>query len=261
MMVAAMTMIVTVSNRPMPPRAIAEMEQLLAPLGSSKAGAFAIYEGRAARFMSGARFSDLHRDASERTTALLARAERDDGSVTSPMLAETAPFSRELGGRLWAMVDSGQFGPLPDTNFARFKPVGSSLSEHAFCLLLDSMRFRLEDDGTIANPVGLLNALAKIVCRIEATGVFEFLLTDGENVIGYNSTTTYFRTQTLDDVDILTVGNDYQPSQHGWACLLPRTLSVLNARGLREQFAVDCAAIQASGQAAFSDGDVDWNCS
>ncbi|MGO4740348.1 class II glutamine amidotransferase [Bosea sp. 2KB_26] len=258
-----MALIVTVASRRMPTATRAALAELLEP-SENRLGDFAIYEGRTARFASKAHLPDGvldHGSTAQRPTAILAQLGSERESSASRTLADTGPFSRELAGRLWTIAESGRLGPLSDPHFARFKPLGTAPSEYALCLILDSMRFGLEDDGSIASPLNILNALAKAICRIESEGEFDFLLTDGEQVIAYSSTEIYFTRQKIDGTEVLTVASNYQRSQHGWACILPKTLTLLNVHGIRGQFEVDCQEQQPTERAILGGDDFDYNCS
>ncbi|ABK43398.1 glutamine amidotransferase, class-II [Magnetococcus marinus MC-1] len=57
-------------------------------------------------------------------------------------LKNTHPFSREIGGRLHVFAHNGEFPGVrshPDYKLNIFRAIGSTDSEHAFCLLMDCL--------------------------------------------------------------------------------------------------------------------------
>lgn len=96
--------------------------------------------------------------------------------------ANTHPFERELEGRSWVFAHNGKLEGLRDSHdFAsrRFKPIGETDSELAFCLLLDA----IADMGEAAqSPPDVLAVLAPLIDRLSGFGPFNFVLSDGQNL-------------------------------------------------------------------------------
>jgi glutamine amidotransferase len=102
-------------------------------------------------------------------------------TVGSVALENTHPFVREMWGRYWTFAHNGTlkgFKPALDARRRRFRPVGSTDSEAAFCFLLDSLRQRFRS-GPPELPA-LHAAIADITRDIAAHGDFNFLLSNGE---------------------------------------------------------------------------------
>ena len=54
-------------------------------------------------------------------------------------LENTHPFSRELWGRYWTYAHNGQLTDYKSLPLGRFRPVGTTDSEHAFCYMLSQL--------------------------------------------------------------------------------------------------------------------------
>ena len=92
-------------------------------------------------------------------------------------LANTHPFIRELWGRYWVFAHNGNLLDYQPVLSGRFRPVGSTDSERAFCDLLDQLARRFAD----APPLQALeDAIRELADRIGRHGEFNFLLSDGQ---------------------------------------------------------------------------------
>lgn len=92
-------------------------------------------------------------------------------------LANTHPFIRELWGRYWVFAHNGNLLDYQPALSGRFRPVGSTDSERAFCALLDQLAQRFAD----APPLDALqDAIRELADRIGQHGEFNFLLSDGQ---------------------------------------------------------------------------------
>ncbi|MFW6198037.1 MAG: class II glutamine amidotransferase [Myxococcota bacterium] len=103
--------------------------------------------------------------------------------------ANTHPFSRELGGRDWVFAHNGKLpGVEEDPRFAleRFRPIGESDSEHAFCFLLD--RIARADRGHLHDAGELVSILREPVAALSELGVLNFLLSDGVHLVAFANT-------------------------------------------------------------------------
>ncbi|HKB59845.1 MAG TPA: class II glutamine amidotransferase [Gallionellaceae bacterium] len=123
-------------------------------------------------------------------------------------LENTHPFQRELWGRYWVFAHNGnlpQFQPELDGSFL---PVGITDSERIFCWLLQSLRARFGDVPPTRDE--LLAEVHRLILPLSATGIFNFLLSNGEWLIAHCSTElTYivrrapFATAHLKDEDVM----------------------------------------------------------
>lgn len=88
-------------------------------------------------------------------------------------LENTHPFQRELWGRYWVFAHNGHLGDYRPALNGRFRPVGDTDSEHAFCWMLEHLALR----GPAA-PID--HALAELAGIVGQHGEFNFLLSDGD---------------------------------------------------------------------------------
>lgn len=100
-------------------------------------------------------------------------------------LRNTQPFIRELGGRMHVFAHNGRL-PGIEARYApqpRFRPVGTSDSEVAFCVLLQRVA-PLWDAGlpAAAERVALVSAFA---AELRELGPANFLYSDGELLIAH----------------------------------------------------------------------------
>ncbi len=106
------------------------------------------------------------------------------GGIT---LANTQPFVRELGGRMHVFAHNGRLDGV-DERFAepgrRFRPVGETDSEIAFCLLLERLS-PLWETGAVPTLSTRLAVVADFASEMRALGPANFLYSDGEVVFGH----------------------------------------------------------------------------
>ena len=100
-----------------------------------------------------------------------------------PTHADTHPFRRELGGRDYCFAHNGALAATAlELPLGRFRPVGSTDSEHAFCHLLDEVARREDALDTEAawqwlhGKLSAMNRLGKLNC----------LLSDGRRLFCYH---------------------------------------------------------------------------
>lgn len=104
------------------------------------------------------------------------------GSVA---LVNTHPFMRELWGRYWIFAHNGtleKFAPPPG---GRYRPVGATDSEQAFCYLLDTLRARYPDGQPALKE--LFEAIASVSAEIAACGRFNYILSNGDFLFAHCS--------------------------------------------------------------------------
>ncbi len=102
---------------------------------------------------------------------------RTRGAVS---LANTHPFVRELWGRHWVFAHNGTVKNARRLKLGRFRPLGTTDSEHAYCHLLEALRSDLKVHPK--SPAELWSAVADHSRRIGANGTFNFLLSDGRHL-------------------------------------------------------------------------------
>lgn len=99
------------------------------------------------------------------------------------------PFQREMWGRYWLFAHNGNlehFSPAPGRYF---RPVGTTDSEAAFCLLLEALRTRWDEMPPLEE---LFAEVARLAREIRAHGVFNFMLSCGEWLIVHCSTRLHY---------------------------------------------------------------------
>ena len=129
-------------------------------------------------------------------------------------LHNTQPFSRELGGRAHLFAHNGN---LPGIDQAvrtgpRFRPIGQTDSELAFCDLMASLA-PLWDAGSAPSVSARIDTVAAFAERLNPLGPNNFLYADGELLIAHGHRRTNAE------------GELVAPGLH----LLERSCSIINA--------------------------------
>ena len=101
-------------------------------------------------------------------------------------LRNTQPFARELGGRLHVFAHNGKLPGIEQFfagAFHRFRPIGSTDSEVAFCVLME----RLAQHWTDAPPppADRVAIVTRFAGELRALGPANFLYTDGDLLIAH----------------------------------------------------------------------------
>lgn len=170
----------------------------------------ALYDGRAVRTFlepTAAAHSPLARFVRENPIkTLLAVAhvrKRTRGKVS---LENTHPFVRELWGRSLVFAHNGTVRDARRHKLGRFRPIGTTDSEHAFCVLLDRLARRFP---RYPSRERLCAAVAAIGAKLGEGGTFNFLLGDGRHLfarcatkLAYIERKAPFGRATLSDDDV-----------------------------------------------------------
>ncbi|MEO8337065.1 MAG: class II glutamine amidotransferase [bacterium] len=102
------------------------------------------------------------------------------------MLRNTQPFARELGGRLHVFAHNGMLpGIEDDPRFStrRFRRIGDTDSEHAFCALLDRIAPLWQHGApSLEARIAEIGALA---AALRVLGPANFIYTDGDAVFAH----------------------------------------------------------------------------
>lgn len=104
-------------------------------------------------------------------------------------LANTHPFMREMWGRYWIFAHNGDLKDFSPPEGEFFRPVGSTDSERAFCLILEQLRQRWPQQPSAHELVAELTRLAAGIAR---HGVFNFMLSNGEFLIAHCSSALHY---------------------------------------------------------------------
>ena len=97
-------------------------------------------------------------------------------------LENTHPFGRELWGRPWSFAHNGQLKGIKRLPLGRFRPIGTTDSEHAFCWLLGELEARFP---RLPSPARLDAALPPLFARLAGLGVFNVLISDGRSLYAH----------------------------------------------------------------------------
>jgi glutamine amidotransferase len=170
----------------------------------------ALYEGNVARvFLEPGAAADsplatFVREHPIKTLLAIAHVRRKTRGGIS--LANTHPFVRELWGRHVVFAHNGTVKSAHKLKLGRFKPMGRTDSEHAFCALLGGLQHDFKDRPSRA---ALAEAVAHHAGRIGRDGTFNLLLGDGDQLFARCSTKLHyiirqapFKKATLADEDV-----------------------------------------------------------
>jgi predicted glutamine amidotransferase len=162
-------------------------------------------------------------------------------------LENTHPFQRELWGSYWVFAHNGTLDAYRPAAGDRYRPVGATDSEAAFCELLDTLCVRFASRAP--HPDVLTAEIATWAARLSDCGVFNFLLCDGDRLFAHCATSLAYierrapfsRARLLDaDVEVdfgtVTTPTDRvavvatQPltDNEQWSRLAPRELAVFH---------------------------------
>jgi len=172
----------------------------------------ALYESNAVRTFlepSAAADSPLARYIREnpiKTLLAIAHVRKKTRGLVS--LANTHPFVRELWGRSFVFAHNGTVRNAKKHALGRFRPIGETDSEHAFCALMGGLDSAFSRYPRSARD--LWEAVAELGGRIGKSGTFNFLLGDGTHLFARCATRLHyivrkapFRHATLADDDLV----------------------------------------------------------
>jgi glutamine amidotransferase len=171
----------------------------------------ALYDGNVARVFlepAAAAESPLARFVREypiKTLLAIAHVRRKTRGAVA--LANTHPFVRELWGRHFVFAHNGTVKRVRGLKLGRFRPMGKTDSEYAFCALLAALHHDFRDRSP--SPSALAAAVAEYTGKIGKDGTFNLLLADGEQLFARCSTKLHyivrqapFKKATLADEDL-----------------------------------------------------------
>lgn len=108
-------------------------------------------------------------------------------------LSNTHPFQREAWGLNWIFAHNGDLWNYNPTISGRFQPVGTSDSEKAFCVILNSL---IEKYPDCPPPLTILQKeLEELSAPIAKYGTFNFLLSNGQMLAARCSTNLFYITR------------------------------------------------------------------
>lgn len=160
----------------------------------------AFYDGRAARI-----FKEPIPAAESRCLAFIAEYDFQSATVIAHICkanpakfghtsANTHPFEREFGGRSWVFAHNGKLPGLrnaPEFALDRFKPLGDTDSEYAFCILLGAIAREVEHHQMEISDQAVAELIQPLVSKLREFGEFNFLMSNGEFLIAHAHTNLY----------------------------------------------------------------------
>ncbi len=150
----------------------------------------AFFEGRGVRMFldpapsAQSHIAELVRSYPIHSLNVIAHIRKATRGITS--LENTHPFMREMWGRYWIFAHNGhlpEFRPALDGSFV---PVGDTDSELIFCWLMQSLRQRF--GMTAPRREVLFEVLAELTLELAPTGIFNYLLSNGDCLVAHCST-------------------------------------------------------------------------
>ncbi len=102
------------------------------------------------------------------------------------------PFRREWRGRYWSLAHNGHLERLPEGSSQRFRPVGSTDSEAAFCWLLDRLD-QLDPDPDDA--LAIAESLHEGCVALAQHGSFNCLISQGDWLFSFATTNLWYLTR------------------------------------------------------------------
>jgi len=103
-------------------------------------------------------------------------------------LSNTQPFMRELAGRAHVFAHNGNLPGIRRSRthaFDRYRPVGSTDSEHAFCALLERVRGLWGATSVVPPLEDRLDVVSRFAADLRGLGPANFLYADGETLFAH----------------------------------------------------------------------------
>lgn len=104
----------------------------------------------------------------------------------APLLHNTQPFQRELGGRAHVFAHNGNMPGIRDKcclESRRFRPIGETDSEFAFCCLLERLGGLWDQaEDTLPSVESRLQVVADFAAWLRPLGPFNFIYSDGDTL-------------------------------------------------------------------------------
>jgi predicted glutamine amidotransferase len=103
-------------------------------------------------------------------------------------LANTQPYTRELGGRLHVFAHNGDLPGIESlvSAEARYRPIGDTDSEAAFCLLMNRMAVLWTGTSEAPPLVERLTLLSDFAGRLREFGPGNFLYADADTLFAFS---------------------------------------------------------------------------
>ncbi len=105
-------------------------------------------------------------------------------NVGEVSLANTHPFQRELWGKQWTFAHNGQVNDYQQVELSRFKPIGTTDSEHIFCWLMGELENNFPSCPTVAEWVPFIH---RCCLHIHQLGIANIVLSNGDALFAFCS--------------------------------------------------------------------------
>ena len=107
-------------------------------------------------------------------------------------LRNTQPYNRELGGRIHVFVHNGMLHEI-ESRYPpgdRFRPVGETDSEYAFCLLMDRLADACRGPGLPPDEIRI-EIFARFAAEMAELGPANFIYSDGDLMFAHGHRRTH----------------------------------------------------------------------
>jgi glutamine amidotransferase len=131
--------------------------------------------------------ADLVRNYPIKSTNVISHIRK--ATVGNIALANTHPFMRELWGRYWLFAHNGDLKTLPAWQGKRFRPVGCTDSEQAFCWILEQLADEFPEEPDTDT---LTKRLAQLAAELSQYGTLNFLLSNGDWLAAHCATKLHY---------------------------------------------------------------------
>lgn len=162
---------------------------------------------------SGSRGIEFLREQEYRSRLVLAHVRQaTQGAVT---LENTQPFARELGGRMHAFAHNGDLPGIEQATagaLGRFRPIGATDSEYAFCLLLAHLE-PLWMAATEPDVRQRLAAVVAVAAQLRQFGTANFLYADSDYLFVHGHERTQEASGRIEPPGLYTLGRSC-PAKH-----------------------------------------------
>ena len=109
-------------------------------------------------------------------------------------LENTHPFVRQMWGKNWTYAHNGQLKDFIENLALKWHiPIGTTDSEHAFCWILDQLHCQFGAVQPSAEVV--FTFIASLTSQIDALGVGNIIISDGEFLFAYCSNNLHWITR------------------------------------------------------------------
>lgn len=163
----------------------------------------------------------------------------------------THPFKRSALGRTWVFAHNGKLSGIEDLPLHHHRPLGSTDSEHAFCLILDALQNEGGDDAAgFCDEAHFMSTLERVTNRINRYGEFNYLISDGTCVVAHAHTYLHVLPRSCvpcgNQEQVTLVATHPLTSEEPWTCLVPNSLTLLrDGRVVRHVRTMEPASAQA----------------